>query len=123
MKSLFEQNDGTYRKQGDYLIPYLTLLESDENSIGVYGQRHLNYLQEHRKLTYINLLTSGKLNEYLADIDKQAQERFELLVTQMKNAQCITEQLKADNPMEWVGRINCIRQQVEELILREVICR
>lgn len=85
MKSLFEQNDGTYRKQGDYLIPYLTLLESDENSIGVYGQRHLNYLQEHRKLTYINLLTSGKLNAYLADIDNQAQERFELLVnTQTK---------------------------------------
>lgn len=123
MKSLFEQNDGTYRKQGDYLIPYLTLLESDENSIGVYGQRHLNYLQEHRKLTYINLLTSGKLNAYLADIDNQAQERFELLVTQMKNAQCFTEQLKADNPMEWVGRMNCIRQQVEELILRELICR
>lgn len=123
MKSLFEQNGGTYRKQGDYLIPNLTLLESDENSIGIYSQRYLNYLQEHRKLTYINLLTSGKLNEYLADIDKQAQERFELLVTQMKNAQCITEQLKADNPMEWVGRINCIRQQVEELILREVICR
>lgn len=123
MKSLFEQNDGTYRKQGDYLIPYLTLLESDENSIGVYGQRHLNYLQEHRKLTYINLLTSGKLNAYLADIDNLAQERFELLVTQMKNAQCITEQLKADNPMEWVGRMNCIRQQVEELILRELICR
>ena len=122
-QSLFEQNDGTYRKQGDYLIPYLTLLESDENSIGVYGQRHLNYLQEHRKLTYINLLTSGKLNAYLADIDNQAQERFELLVTQMKNAQCITEQLKADNPMEWVGRMNCIRQQVEELILRELICR
>ena len=123
MKSLFEQNDGTYRKQGDYLIPYLILLESDENSIGGYGQRHLNYLQEHRKLTYINLLTSGKLNAYLADIDNQAQERFELLVTQIKNAQCITEQLKADNPMEWVGRMNCIRQQVEELILRELICR
>ncbi len=123
MKSLFEQNGGTYRKQGDYLIPNLTFLESDENSIGIYGQRYLNYLQEHRKLTYINLLTSGKLNEYLADIDKQAQERYELLVTQMKNAQCITEQLKADNPMEWVGRMNCIRQQVEELILRELICR
>lgn len=123
MKSLFEQNGGTYRKQGDYLIPNLTLLESDENSIGIYGQRYLNYLQEHRKLTYINLLTSGKLNAYLADIDNQAQERFELLVTQMKNAQCITEQLKADNPMEWVGRMNCIRQQVEELILRELICR
>ena len=123
MKSLFEQNGGTYRKQGDYFIPNLTLSESEETNIGVYGQRHLRYLQEHRKLTYINLLTSGKLNEYLVDIDKQAQERFELLVTQMKNAQCITEQLKADNPMEWIGRTNCIRQQVEELISRELICR
>ena len=123
MKSLFEQNGGTYRKQGDYLIPNLTLWESDENSIGIYGQRHLNYLQEHRKLTYINLLTSGKLNAYLADIDNQAQERFELLVTQMKEAQGITEQLKTDNLMEWVGRMNCIRQQVEETVSRELIYR
>ena len=123
MKSLFEQNSGTYQKQGDYLIPNLTLLESEENNIGVYGQRHLRYLQEYRRLIYINLLTSGKLNAYLADIDNQAQERFELLVTQMKEAQDITEQLKTDNPMEWVGRMNCIRQQVEELILRELICR
>lgn len=121
MKSLFEQNSGTYRKQGDYFIPNLTLSESEENNIGVYGQRHLRYLQEHRRLTYINLLTSGKLNEYLADIDKQAQERFELLVTQMKNAQCITEQLKADNPMEWVRRINYIRHQVGEIISNELI--
>lgn len=121
MKSLFEQNSGTYRKQGDYFIPNLTLSESEENNIGVYGQRHLRYLQEHRRLTYINLLTSGKLNEYLADIDKQAQERFELLVTQMKNAQCITEQLKADNPMEWVRRINYIRHQVDEIISNELI--
>ncbi len=123
MKSLFEQNGGTYRKQGDYLIPNLTLLESDENSIGIYGQRYLNYLQEHRKLTYINLLTSGKLNEYLADIDKQAQERFELLVTQMKEAQGITEQLKTNNPMEWGRRMNCIRQQAEETISNELIYR
>ena len=72
MKSLFEQNGGTYRKQGDYLIPNLTLWESDENSIGIYGQRYLNYLQEQRKLTYINLLTSGKLDVCLADIDNQA---------------------------------------------------
>ena len=99
MKSLFEQNGGTYRKQGDYLIPNLTLLESDENSIGIYSQRYLNYLQEHRKLTYINLLTSGKLNAYLADIDNQAQERFELLVTQMKEAQGITEQFMPMPPL------------------------
>ena len=121
MKSLFEQNGGTYQKQGDYLIPNLTLLESEENNIGVYGQRHLRYLQEHRRLIYINLLTSGKLNAYLVDIDNQAQERFEMLVTQMKEAQGITEQLKANNPMEWVGITNCIRHQVEEIISNELI--
>ena len=99
MKSLFEQNGGTYRKQGDYFIPNLTLSESEETNIGVYGQRHLRYLQEHRKLTYINLLTSGKLNVYLADIDSQAQERFELLVTQMKEAQGITEQFMPMPPL------------------------
>lgn len=121
MKSLFEQNGGTYQKQGDYLIPNLTLLESEENNIGVYGQRHLRYLQKHRRLIYINLLTSGKLNTYLVDIDNQAQERFEMLVTQMKEAQGITEQLKANNPMEWVGITNCIRHQVEEIISNELI--
>lgn len=121
MKSLFEQNGGTYQKQGDYLIPNLTLLESEENNIGVYGQRHLRYLQEHRRLIYINLLTSGKLNAYLVDIDNQAQERFEMLVTQMKEAQGITEQLKANNSMEWVGITNCIRHQVEEIISNELI--
>lgn len=121
MKLLFEQNGGTYQKQGDYLIPNLTLLESEENNIGVCGQRHLRYLQEHRRLLYINLLTSGKLNAYLVDIDNQAQERFEMLVTQMKEAQGITEQLKANNPMEWVGITNCIRHQVDEIISNELI--
>lgn len=121
MKSLFEQNGGTYQKQGDYLIPNLTLLESEENNIGVYGQRHLRYLQEYRRLIYINLLTSGKLNVYLVDIDNQAQERFEMHVTQMKEAQGITEQLKANNPMEWVGITNCIRHQVDEIISNELI--
>ena len=121
MKSLFEQNGGTYQKQGDYLIPNLTLLESEENNIGVYGQRHLRYLQEYRRLIYINLLTSGKLNAYLVAIDNQAQERFEMLVTQMKEAQGITEQLKANNPMEWVGITNCIRHQVDEIISNELI--
>ena len=76
MKSLFEQNGGTYCKQSDYLIPNLTLPKNEENNIGVYGKLHLCFLQEHRKLTYINLLTSGALNEYLSEIDKQARERF-----------------------------------------------
>ena len=84
MKSLFEHNGGTYCKQGDYLIPNLTLSKSEENDISVYGELHLCYLQEHRRLTYINLLTSGTLNKYLSEIDKQARERFCRIVKQLK---------------------------------------
>ena len=121
MKSLFEQNGGTYRKQSDYLIPNLTFPKSEENAIGIYGQRHLNFLQEHRRLTYINLLTRGELNEYLFKIDKQARERFCRIVKRLKATQGITEQMKADSPMEWVKKMNYIRQQAEEIILNELI--
>ncbi len=121
MKSLFEQNGGTYRKQSDYLIPNLTFPKSEENAIGIYGQRHLNFLQEHRRLTYINLLTRGELNEYLFKIDKQARERFCRIVKRLKTTQGITEQMKADSPMEWVKKMNYIRQQAEEIILNELI--
>lgn len=121
MKPLFEQNGGTYRKQSDYLIPNLTFPKSEENAIGIYGQRHLNFLQEHRRLTYINLLTRGELNEYLFKIDKQARERFCRIVKRLKTTQGITEQMKADSPMEWVKKMNYIRQQAEEIILNELI--
>lgn len=121
MKSLFEQNGSTYRKQSDYLIPNLTFPKSEENAIGIYGQRHLNFLQEHRRLTYINLLTRGELNEYLFKIDKQARERFCRIVKRLKTTQGITEQIKADSPMEWVKKMNYIRQQAEEIILNELI--
>lgn len=121
MKSLFEQNGGTYRKQSDYLIPNLTFPKSEENAIGIYGQRHLNFLQEHRRLTYINLLTRGELNEHLFKIDKQARERFCRIVKRLKTTQGITEQMKADSPMEWVKKMNYIRQQAEEIILNELI--
>lgn len=121
MKSLFEQNGGTYRKQSDYLIPNLTFPKSEENAIGIYGQRHLNFLQEHRRLTYINLLTRGELNEYLFKIDKQARERFCRIVKRLKTTQGITEQMKTDSPMEWVKKMNYIRQQAEEIILNELI--
>lgn len=121
MKSLFEQFGGTYRKQSDYLIPNLTFPKSEENAISIYGQRHLNFLQEHRRLTYINLLTRGELNEYLFKIDKQARERFCRIVKRLKTTQGITEQMKADSPMEWVEKMNYIRQQVEEIILNELI--
>lgn len=121
MKSLFEQLGGTYCKKGDYLIPNLALPKSKENDIAIYGQRHLKFLQEHRRLTYINLLTSGKLNEYLYEIDKQVRERFCRIVKQLKTTQGITEQMKADSPMEWVRKMNCIRQQAEETVLNELV--
>lgn len=121
MKSLFEQYGGTYRKQSDYLIPNLTFPKSEENAISIYGQRHFNFLQEHRRLTYINSLTRGELIEYLFKIDKQARERFCRIVKRLKTTQGITEQMKADSPMEWVEKMNYIRQQAEETILNELI--
>ncbi len=120
-KSIFEEMGGTYEMQGDYLIPCLTLPPEKEQPIGLFGQRHLRYLKEHHKIIYTNLLTSGRLNAYLADIDRQAQERFETLTEQMKQAQGITEQLKAEDALEWVGRMNNIRVGVMEIINEEII--
>ncbi len=104
-KSLFEELGGKYEWQGDYLIPCLTIPAEKEQPIGTWGQRHLDYLKKYRKVTYINLLTSGRLNAYLADIDRQAQERFKRLIESMKQEQGITEQLKAENALEWTGKI------------------
>ncbi|MCU0078038.1 TnpV protein [Extibacter muris] len=123
MKSLFEQFGGTYHNESNYLIPNFTLPKSEESDIGIYGQQHLRYLQEYHRLTYINLLTSGMLEAYLSEIDKQARERFYRIVKQLKTAQGITEQLKADSPMEWVRKMNFIRQQAEEIVLNELICK
>lgn len=88
-KTIFEEMGGRYERQGDYLIPCLTVPDEEEQPIGLFGQRHLRYLKEYRRGTYINLLTSGRLNTYLAEIDKQAQERFERLIEGMKQAQGI----------------------------------
>ena len=96
-KIIFEEMGGTYIRQGDYLIPCLTLPEEEQRFIGVWGQRHKQYLKEYRRGVYLNLLTSGRLNDYLADREEQAQKRFERIVEQMKKAQRITEQLKAEN--------------------------
>lgn len=120
-KSFFKQMGGRYEKQGDYLIPCLTLPTEKEQPIGLFGQRHLRYLKEHKRVTYTNLLTSGRLNAYLADIDRQAQERFEWLTVQMKQAQGISEQLKAENALEWVGRMNNIRACAREIVNEEII--
>ncbi len=120
-KSLFEELGGKYERQGDYLIPCLTLPAEEEQSIGIWGQRHLDYLKQHRRVTYTNLLTSGRLNAYLADIDRQAQERFERLIEGMKQAQGITERLKEENVLEWVQYLNNIRACAREIVNEEII--
>ena len=119
-KTIFEEIGGTYIRHGDYLIPCLTLPEEEEQRfIGVWGQRH--YLKEYHKGVYLNLLTSGRLNDYLADIKEQAQERFERIVEQMKQAQGITEQLKVDDTLEWIGRMNNIQACAREIVDKEMI--
>ncbi len=117
-----ERNRLWYELQGDYYIPCLELpTKKEQQPIGLWGQRHLRYLKEHRKVLYTDLLTSGKLNSYLADIDLQASERLERLTEQMKQAEGITEQLKAKNAMEWVQKMNNIRHRAEEIICSEII--
>ncbi len=120
-KSLFEQLGGTYHKENGYFIPDLRLPAEEEQPIGTWGQRHLDYLKQYHKVTYTNLLTSGRLNSYLADIDRQAQERFERLIESMKQAQGITERLKEENALEWVGRVNNIRACAREIVNNEII--
>ena len=120
-KTIFEEMGGTYIRHGDYLIPCLTLPEEEQRFIGVWGQRHLRYLKEYSRSVYLNLLTSGRLNDYLADIEEQAQERFERLVEQMKQAQGIAEQLKVENVLEWIGRMNNIQVCAREIVDKEII--
>ena len=120
-KTIFEELGGKYERQVDYLIPCIALPAEEEQPIGTWGQRHLDYLKQYRKVTYINLLTSGRLNTYLADIDRQAQERFERLIEGMKQAQGITEQLKEENALEWVGLLGNIRTCAREIVNEEII--
>lgn len=121
-KYIYDEINGLwYELQGDYYIPCLALPAEEEQSVGLWGQRHLHYLKEYRKGTYINLLTSGKLNGYLAEIDKQAQECFERLIEDMKQSQGITEQLKAENAFEWIRRINNILACAREIVNKEII--
>ena len=121
MKSLFEQLGGTYREENGYLIPNLTLPDEEQVEIGVWGQRHLRYIEQHHKVRYTNLLTSGKLNSYLAEIDKQAEDMFFRLVKQMAEREGVTEKLKADNQMEWVARMNNIRSRATEIVNNDLI--
>ena len=121
IKSIFKRLGGEYERQGDYLIPCLTVPAKEEQPIGIWGQRNLDYLKQYRKVTYTNLLTSGRLNTYLADIDRQAQERFERLIEGMKQAQGITERLKEENALEWVQHLNNIRACAMEIVNEEII--
>ena len=115
-KSLFEQMGGTYTLVGDYFLPNLLPAEQEEKPIGIWGQRRLRYLKQHHRVLYTNLLISGKLSEHLAEIDKQAEDMLSRLVNQMAECESVTEQLKADNQMEWVGRMNNIQQRAAEII-------
>ena len=121
VQSIFEEMGGRYERQGEYILPCLTIPPEKEQPIDLFGRRHLDYLREYRKITYTNLLTSGRLNAYLADIDRQAQERFERLIEGMKQAQGITEQLKAENALKWTGRMNDIRACAREIVEKEII--
>lgn len=119
-KSLFEQMGGTYTQQGDYVLPNL-ILPAENQPIGIWGQRHARHLKQYHKILYYNLLTSRKLDSYLADIDKQAEEMYFRLVKQMAEREGVTEQLKAQNQMEWVRRMNNIRNRAAEIVNTEIM--
>ena len=120
-KTIFEEMGGTYVRHGDYFIPCLTLPEEEQRFIGVWGQRHLRYLKEYRRGVYLNLLTSGRLNDYLADIEEQAQERFERGVEQMAESEGITKRLKATDQVAWVGEMNNIWSRARAVVNAELI--
>ena len=122
-KYIIDERTGLkYELVGDYyIIAGDGEPEEEQKPIGIWGQRHLRYLKNHRKVLYANLLTSGKLNDYLSDIDRQAKEMFELLVKQAAVTEGVTEQLKAADQMEWVRQMNSIRNRVTEIVNSEII--
>lgn len=118
-KSFFERMGGTYHQEGDYFLPDLSIPELP--AIGIWGQRRRRYLKEHRQALYTALLLSGKLNDLLSEVDEQAEAMFSQLVKQMAAQDSITEQLKADNQMEWVRQMNSVRNRAEEVTYNELI--
>lgn len=119
-KTIFEQTVGTYTMQGDYCLPDLTLPAEEERPIGVWAHRRRQYLKQNHKILYYNLLTSGKLHSHLADVEEEAQELFFRLVKEYAEQEGVTEQLKAENQMEWVRRMNNIRERVNEVVNAEM---
>ena len=121
MKTLFEQQGGTYTMQGDYRLPNLLPPTEEERPIGVWGQRRLNYLKHYRKVLYYNLLTSGKLHSHLADIEDQSQDLFSRLVKEYAEKEGVTEQFKVDDQMKWVQRMNNICESVTEVVNAKIL--
>ena len=121
MKPLFEQNGGTYTKVGDYYIPDVTVPDTKEYNIGKYGRLHRKFLKENYLAYYSTLLMTGKLLEHLEKIDYKARNELDRLIPILAKEQGVTEQLKADNPMRWVGLMNNIKAQVEEKIYAEIV--
>ena len=120
-KTIFEQMGGTYTIQGDYCLPDLTLQPEEERPIGVWGQRRLRYLKQHHKILYYNLLTSGNLRSHLADVEEEAQSLFLRLVKEYAEKEGVIEQLKAENSMKWVRRMNNIRGRVTEIVKEKLM--
>ena len=121
-KTIYNENNGLwYELQGDYYIPCLTVPTEEERPIGIWGQRHLQYIRKERKALYMELLTNDRLNAYLSDINKQATEQMLLLTKQMAEREGVTEQLKAHNQMLWVQRMNNIRDRATEIVNRDLI--
>ena len=120
-KTIFEQTSGTYTMQGDYCLPNLTLPPEEERPIGVWGQRRLRYLKQHRKVLYYNLLTSGKLCSHLADVEEEAQTLFLRLVKQYADTKGVTEALIADDPMAWGRKMNSTRHRANEIVMQEIV--
>ena len=122
MKRIYDEQNGLwYELQGDYYLPCLSLPEEEQKPVGIWGQRHLRYIKEHKRAFYTSLLTSCKLNSYLADVDEQAEKMFSRLVKQLAEQENVTEKLKAENQMEWVRKMNNIRNKAMETVNTEMI--
>lgn len=123
MKSIFEQMGGTYTKVGDYDIPDIAIPEVEEKPLGKYGRLRRTFLEEHRAVRYNHLVLTGKLYPHLYDVDEQAQQMLDTIIPQMMQLECVTEELKATDQMEWVGRMNNIKARVEEVVFSEIVYR
>mgnify|MGYP002750925445 FL=1 len=123
MKNIYEEAGGTYTRQGDYELPNLKVSPEKEIEIGVWGQRYRRYLKQYHKIRYYNLLTSGTLNGHLAEVDQQAERMFQLLVSVLSKQENVTEELKDKHPMEWVQKMNNIRNAAREIVYAELIYR